>query len=366
MAPMCFSLASLLLLIIITEPSTAAPEAQVVVPAMFVFGDSLIDPGNNNRLVSLARADYAPNGIDFPAGVTGRFCNGGTVADHLGELLDLPLIPPFNSPTTKGSQILYGVNYASAAAGILNDTGKLYGDLFSMDKQIQNFEKTLQDLNLQMGGREAGEFLRRSLFFVAMGSNDYLNNYLHSASGRSREYTPRAYTQLLIQRYSRQLKTLYKLGGRKFLIGGLGPLGCMPRQIRKYSHKKLNSCIHGSNQLALLFNRNLKMMLQDLNVNLSASHFLLWDTYSTSMEVINNFSQYGFRNPLTPCCGGGWSKGRLLCLPLLPLECRNRSEFVFWDPYHPTDAFNAIAAKRAFEGSLQTANPTNVQELIRL
>ena len=59
-------------------------EAQV--PAMFVFGDSLLDPGNNNNLATLAKANYFPNGIDFPGGVTGRYCNGRTVADYLGKV----------------------------------------------------------------------------------------------------------------------------------------------------------------------------------------------------------------------------------------------------------------------------------------
>ncbi|KAK8946315.1 GDSL esterase/lipase [Platanthera guangdongensis] len=62
--------------------SLAAGKAQV--PAMFVFGDSLVDPGNNNNLLTLARANFDPNGIDFPVGETGRFCNGGTLIDHLG------------------------------------------------------------------------------------------------------------------------------------------------------------------------------------------------------------------------------------------------------------------------------------------
>lgn len=60
-------------------------KAVAQVPAMFVFGDSLTDPGNNNNLVTLAKANYYPNGIDFPLGATGRYCNGGTMADHLGN-----------------------------------------------------------------------------------------------------------------------------------------------------------------------------------------------------------------------------------------------------------------------------------------
>lgn len=57
------------------------------VPAMFVFGDSLVDNGNNNYLYSLAKANYSPYGIDFSQGPTGRFSNGKTVADLLGKFL---------------------------------------------------------------------------------------------------------------------------------------------------------------------------------------------------------------------------------------------------------------------------------------
>lgn len=54
--------------------------------ASFIFGDSLVDAGNNNYIGSLARANYAANGVDFPGGkATGRFCNGRTVADIVGK-----------------------------------------------------------------------------------------------------------------------------------------------------------------------------------------------------------------------------------------------------------------------------------------
>lgn len=58
-----------------------------LVPAMYVFGDSLVDVGNNNYLnFSAAKANFYPNGIDFPTGKpTGRFCNGKNPADFLGK-----------------------------------------------------------------------------------------------------------------------------------------------------------------------------------------------------------------------------------------------------------------------------------------
>jgi phospholipase/lecithinase/hemolysin len=64
-------------------------EAQMV-PAMFVFGDSLVDVGNNNYLkLSLAKADFPHNGVDFPTKKpTGRFTNGKNAADFLGTYVN--------------------------------------------------------------------------------------------------------------------------------------------------------------------------------------------------------------------------------------------------------------------------------------
>jgi hypothetical protein len=59
-------------------------------PATFVFGDSLVDAGNNNYLVSLSKANYPPNGIDFDGHQpTGRYTNGRTIVDILGEHINL-------------------------------------------------------------------------------------------------------------------------------------------------------------------------------------------------------------------------------------------------------------------------------------
>lgn len=52
----------------------------------FIFGDSLLDVGNNIRLTkSLARPALPWYGIDFGNGLpNGRFTNGRTVADIIG------------------------------------------------------------------------------------------------------------------------------------------------------------------------------------------------------------------------------------------------------------------------------------------
>lgn len=57
--------------------------------ASFIFGDSLVDAGNNNYLPTLSKANISPNGIDFKASggtPTGRYTNGRTIGDIVGKL----------------------------------------------------------------------------------------------------------------------------------------------------------------------------------------------------------------------------------------------------------------------------------------
>jgi hypothetical protein len=65
--------------------SVCVTTADAAPPAQFVFGDSLMDTGNNNYLATIARADRSPYGIDFPSRLpTGRFSNGLNIADFIG------------------------------------------------------------------------------------------------------------------------------------------------------------------------------------------------------------------------------------------------------------------------------------------
>lgn len=65
-----------------------APQAAEAARAFFVFGDSLVDNGNNNYLATTARADSPPYGIDYPTRrPTGRFSNGLNIPDFISWVL---------------------------------------------------------------------------------------------------------------------------------------------------------------------------------------------------------------------------------------------------------------------------------------
>ncbi len=59
------------------------------VSALYVFGDSLFDNGNNNLLPTIAKANFLPYGVNFAKGPTGRFTNGRNVVDFIGTITNL-------------------------------------------------------------------------------------------------------------------------------------------------------------------------------------------------------------------------------------------------------------------------------------
>jgi len=74
--------------LLITALLLILPSSAAVPHALFIFGDSLVDAGNNDYLVTLSKANAPPYGVDFTFSggkPTGRFTNGMTIADIMGN-----------------------------------------------------------------------------------------------------------------------------------------------------------------------------------------------------------------------------------------------------------------------------------------
>ncbi|KAI8526500.1 hypothetical protein RHMOL_Rhmol12G0001600 [Rhododendron molle] len=331
--------------------------------AMYVFGDSIVDDGNNNFINSIAKSNYYPYGCDFAGGPSGRFCNGKTFVDFLGEKLGTPSPPPFADPATTGARILGGVNYASAAAGILDETGRHYGDRYSLSQQVINFETTLSQLRTMMSGDALTQYLSRSLAVFVFGSNDYINNYLlPSMYPSSYTYNPSDFANLLLNHYARQIVALYSVGLRKFMLAGLPPLGCIPNQLAT-GQAPPGRCVDYVNQMLGSFNEGLRSLITMLN---NGTHpgamFVYGNTYGVFGDILNNPAVYGFNVVDRGCCGIGRNQGQITCLPFA-VPCSNRNQYVFWDAFHPTHAANAILAQRAYAGSPNDCWPINLQQM---
>ncbi|CAI9787970.1 unnamed protein product [Fraxinus pennsylvanica] len=298
----------------------------------------------------MAKSNYPPYGIDYPDGPTGRFSNGRNIADFLAQFLgfDNP-IQPF--AYARGSEILRGVNYASGAAGIREESGFQVGDRISLNRQLLNHKTTISLFSLLLG-RNVGatkDYLNKCLYIVNMGNNDYINNYLlPQYYSTSLVYTPDQFAAILIQQYSQQLRTLYSYGARKIAIFGLGLLGCIPQELAMYPPTNGSSCVEPINNAVQLFNNRLKPMIDDLNSNLSDAKFIYINITSISL---GDPSSIGIKVVNAPCCMVSTTFAKGQCA-IRKVPCNNRNEYVFYDNFHPTEILNFVTATRAYNTTL--------------
>ncbi|KAG0504668.1 hypothetical protein M758_N028300 [Ceratodon purpureus] len=335
-------------------------------PAIFIFGDSLLDAGNNNYLqAALAKADTLPNGIDFPThSATGRFCNGKTVTDFIADYVGLDYAPPYLAPTTHGNQLLQGVNYASGAGGILDESGAAFNGRLSFNMQISYFNTTLVQLGELLGAAKSATLLTESLIVVSMGTNDYIHNYMEPNSPLRADYDPEEFHTFLASQLKARIKTLCNLGARKFLLLSVGPFGCIPSRIAVGS--STGKCVASDNEMAEGFNTAMQVMIQELSRSFPKAVVLYGNTYSAVLDVIKNAAELGFDVINSGCCAFGRLKGQVPCGLLNEFThalCPNRSKYFFWDEYHPTEAVNIILSEGLLSGNTSNIEPMNLYEL---
>ena len=166
------------------------------------------------------------------------------------------------------------------------------------------------------------------------------------------------------------MQELYSLGVRNVLVGGLPPMGCLPIHMTAKFRNIFRFCLEHHNKDSVLYNEKLQKLLPQIEASLPGSKFLYADVYNPMMEMIQNPSKYGmyikiflapqvilfvyiymirvcgietgFKETKRGCCGTGFLETSLMCNVFSPV-CQNRSEFLFFDSIHPSEAtYNVI------------------------
>ncbi|EFJ29193.1 hypothetical protein SELMODRAFT_34524, partial [Selaginella moellendorffii] len=315
-------------------------------PAMFIFGDSTVDAGNNNFLPTYARANHRPYGMSFPGGLpTGRFTNGKTVPDFIAQNLGLPLVPPYRGTRSYGR----GVNFASASSGILPTT-RLNGALV-MDQQLDDFERVADVLYATMGNHAASQFFAKSIFYISVGNND-VNNFFRSSTNKNRLTSlPADFQANLLARFAQQITRMHSRGARKFVIVGLSAVGCIP------VNQKNGQCDEHANEVSVMFNAALDEMLDGLRKSLDGVAIVKPDYYGLMVETMKNPSKYGFSNTARGCCTGS-----MFCGVNAP-ACLRPDSYMYFDGIHHTQSLYKIAAQRWWSGGKGDVSPVNIQQL---
>ncbi|CAK8540599.1 unnamed protein product [Lathyrus sativus] len=342
------------------------PRSEARLRSFFVFGDSLVDNGNNNYLLTTARADSPPYGIDYPTRKpTGRFSNGFNIPDLISQKLGAESTLPYLSSELSGENLLTGANFGSAGVGILNDTGVQFINVIRMHTQLDYFEEYQPRLTALIGTSQTKRLVNQALFLMTVGGNDFVNNYYFVPfSARSRQYSLLRYVNFIICEYRKHLQRLYDLGARRILVTGTGPLGCAPAELAMHSTNG-GRCSFELQRGAALYNPRLEQMLVGLNGKFGRDVIIAANTAQMHKDFVANPSAYGFVTSKVACCGQGPYNGIGVCTPFSNL-CSNRDLYAFWDPFHPSEKANRLIVEHIMLGSTRYMKPMNLSTILAL
>ncbi|XP_051143393.1 GDSL esterase/lipase At2g40250-like [Andrographis paniculata] len=290
-----------LLLLSIAAVQVAAAAANIT--AVFAFGDSILDAGNNNGLLTIAQANHAPYGINFPGrAATGRFSDGKLTSDIIASELGIKAaVPAYLDPAVTDGDLLTGVSFASAGSGLDAAVTPRVGNVVSLEKQMEYFQTAAARMRRSAGEAAANRSIENGLFLISAGSNDMMiNKYILPLR---LNFSVSQYQDFLIQKMDAFIRELYSVGARRVAVLGMPPLGCVPLIItwEKIKHFHLpgsdRTCVDAYNSDSEAFNLKLRQLLSDLPPSLgSAVKVAYVETYAPAMDMINRPAAYGFED----------------------------------------------------------------------
>ncbi|XP_078173680.1 GDSL esterase/lipase EXL3-like [Carex rostrata] len=313
-------------------------------PAILVFGDSIVDPGNNNAILTTIKCNFPPYGQNFPRHLaTGRFSNGRIPSDILASKLGIKdYVPAYLGTNLTEYDLLTGVSFASGACGYDPLTAKLM-QVLTMDDQLKLFKEYKQKIRAIAGEKIAEEIISKSYYLIITGADDLANTYF-TTPFRS-NYDLSSYIQLVVRFASKFYQDLYNLGARRITVTSIPPIGSIPSQ-RTLAGGIERNTVPRYNEAATMCNSELLKEIQRLNQTLPGANIVLQDMYTPLLDIIQRPSAYGFEVSNRGCCGTGIFEVTLACNSYTAEPCKDPSKFVFWDTYHLTErAYNILIDK---------------------
>ncbi|KAG7595166.1 GDSL lipase/esterase [Arabidopsis thaliana x Arabidopsis arenosa] len=312
------------------------------VTALFLFGDSFLDAGNNNYIntTTLDQANFPPYGQTFFGLPTGRFSDGRLISDFIAEYANLPLIPPFLEPGNSQKK-LYGVNFASAGAGALVET--FQGSVINLRTQLDHYKKVERLWRTKFGKEESKKRISRAVYLISIGSNDYSSLFL---TNQSLSISMSQHVDIVIGNLTTFIHEIYKIGGRKFGFLNVPDLGCFPAL--RILQPNNDSCLRDASRLANMHNRALANLLFKMQRQVKGFKFSLFDMNKSLRVRMQHPSKFGFKEWEEACCGTGKWRGVFSCGGKRIVKeyklCENPKDYIFWDSLHLTqNTYNQFA-----------------------
>ncbi|XP_022724728.1 GDSL esterase/lipase At5g45960-like [Durio zibethinus] len=309
------------------------------VSAGFVFGDSTVDPGNNNYVQTFFRSNFPPYGKDFKDQTpTGRFTNGKLSTDLIVSYIGIKeYLPPYLDPSLSIEELMTGVSFASAGSGFDPLTPQI-SSVVSIPNQLEYFKEYKKRLQSAVGKKRMEDTIEKAVFLISAGTNDFVVNYF-TLPIRRRNYTVSAYQRFILQNVKQLLQDLWDEGARRIAVTGLPPMGCLPVVITLNSENAIleRDCIEKYSRVGMEYNQMLQNEVNSMRgrlTHLGAKVYYV-DIFTPLVDMIQGLGKLDFDEVSDGCCGSGYLEAGFLCNPG-SYVCADASKYVFFDSIHPT------------------------------
>ncbi|KAL3698333.1 hypothetical protein R1sor_012409 [Riccia sorocarpa] len=305
----------LIVILCVHKTSTYVSGEETKPRLLFVFGDSYADGGNLPP--GSASAWRAPYGMFRPGTPVGRFSDGFVETDILAAALGMPSPTPYR--LAQNVSISGGVNFAVGGSGVTYALGTP-----PFQTQVGWFASMVQ------AGVFTPEDINRALIFVSVVGNDYA---AYNGSSLDGYFNLTHEVPLLIDL---NLRTLYSLGARNFIISSVSPIDCLPRVT---ASSGFTECQKNVTIDAVIASHNhiLGNRLENMTRKLENSSVLYLQQTKSMRYVLNHPSEFNLTETLKPCCVGNCGSVDESGTPLYTV-CENPETHFFWDSIHPTEA----------------------------
>ncbi|KAE8732715.1 GDSL esterase/lipase [Hibiscus syriacus] len=318
------------------EASTLQRPFNNNISAGFVFGDSTVDPGNNNFVQTLFRSNFPPYGKDFRGQTpTGRFTNGKLTTDLFASYIGIKeYLPPYLDPNLSIEDLMTGVSFASAGTGLDPLTAQI-SSVISLPKQLDYFKEYKKRLQSAIGKERMESIIKDGVFLISCGTNDFVVNYF-TLPIRRKKYTVSGYQQFVLHNLKQLLQVesimvapavpqkqppldLWDEGARRIAVTGLPPMGCLPVVITLNSGNAIleRGCIEKFSRTGMEYNQMLQIELNSMQGRYAhlGAKITYVDIFTPLVDMIQGLGKHEFDEVSHGCCGSGFLEAGFLCNP---------------------------------------------------
>jgi phospholipase/lecithinase/hemolysin len=308
---------------------SSAMAAQPNYAAIYVFGDSLSDTGNDFAFTTAQQMVPAvpPSVTPYATYWQGRFSNGPVAVEYLWQLVSRKTSTDLTPYVVAGGlDKKTSVNFAfgGAGSGVQNPTpnGFLVPGLTG---QVGLYTAAL-------AGKKSKP---NALYVVWSGANDYLQNITHDPS-------------VVVDYVTKAIRALYDTGARDFLVPNLPDLGGTPL-VKAQGASAAFTTLAKSHNALLASSLNSLAALPGIRI-VRVDVFTLGDNLVKSGLVNADVPALAFLSPGTPAVN---------CLFLNPASCVDVplagfvAPFLYWDVLHPTTQVHGIIGTAMYNALLK-------------